>query len=80
MTTSSLFKWRHFAPEIIVCGVRWHLRYALSYRDIAELLLERGPTGQPSGQLDSTWLEPIIAPVIGPPVRLLFLPFASTSR
>ena len=21
MTTSSLFKWRHFAPEIIVCGV-----------------------------------------------------------
>jgi transposase-like protein len=42
MTTSSLFKWRHFAPEIIVCGVRWYLRYALSYRDVEELLRERG--------------------------------------
>jgi transposase, IS6 family len=42
MPLSSLFKWRHFAPEIIVCGVRWYLRYALSYRDVEELLLERG--------------------------------------
>jgi len=42
MTTAPLFKWRHFAPEIIVCGVRWYLRYALSYRDVEELLLERG--------------------------------------
>jgi transposase, IS6 family len=42
MTTASLFKWRHFAPEIIVCGVRWYLRYALSYRDVEELLRERG--------------------------------------
>jgi IS6 family transposase len=42
MTTSSLFKWRHFAPEIIGCGVRWYLRYALSYCDVEELLLERG--------------------------------------
>jgi transposase, IS6 family len=31
-----------FAPEIITCGVRWYLRYALSYRDVEELLLERG--------------------------------------
>ena len=42
MTTLSLFKWRHCAPEVIGCGVRWSLRYALSYRDIAELLLGRG--------------------------------------
>jgi IS6 family transposase len=42
VTPSSLFKWRHFAPEVIVCGVRWYLRYALSYRDIEELLRERG--------------------------------------
>jgi IS6 family transposase len=42
MTTCSLFKWRHFAPEIIMCGVRWYLRYALRYRDVEELLLERG--------------------------------------
>ena len=39
---TSLFKWHHFAPEIIVCGVRWYLRYALSYRDIEGRLLERG--------------------------------------
>jgi transposase, IS6 family len=42
VTPSSLFKWRHFAPEVIVCGVRWYLRYALSYRDVEELLRERG--------------------------------------
>ena len=42
MPSSSLFKWRHFEPEIIVCGVRWYLRYALSYRDVETLMLERG--------------------------------------
>ena len=42
MTKPPLFKWRHFAGEIIVCGVRWYLRYALSYRDVEELLRERG--------------------------------------
>lgn len=42
MTSSSPFQWRHFEPEIIICGVRWYRRYALSYRDVEELLLERG--------------------------------------
>ena len=42
MTNSSPFKWRHFQPEIILCGVRWYLRYSLSYRDVEELILERG--------------------------------------
>jgi IS6 family transposase len=42
MTSASLFKWRHFQPAIIMCGVRWYLRYALSYRDVEELMLERG--------------------------------------
>ena len=37
-----LFKWRQFEPEIIVCAVRWYLRYSLSYRDVQELLAERG--------------------------------------
>jgi transposase-like protein len=36
------FKWRHFEPEIIVCAVRWYLRFSLSYRDVEELLIERG--------------------------------------
>ncbi len=37
-----LFKWRQFEAEIIVCAVRWYLRYSLSYREVQELLVERG--------------------------------------
>ena len=36
------FKWRHFAPEIILLCIRWYLRYALSYRDLVEMMSERG--------------------------------------
>jgi len=36
------FKWRHYEGEIILLAVRWYLRYALSYRDLAEILSERG--------------------------------------
>jgi transposase-like protein len=36
------FKWRHFQPEIILLCVRWYLRYSLSYRDLEEMMLERG--------------------------------------
>jgi IS6 family transposase len=31
-----------FAPEVILVAVRWYLRYGLSYRDLEELLAERG--------------------------------------
>lgn len=36
------FKWRHFQPDIILLCVRWYLRYSLSYRDLEEIMLERG--------------------------------------
>ena len=36
------FKWRHFESEIILLCVRWYLRYSLSYRDLEEMMLERG--------------------------------------
>src|SRR6202035_986696 len=36
------FTWRHFQPDIILLCVRWYLRYALSYRDLEEMMLERG--------------------------------------
>ena len=36
------FKWRHYADVIILPSVRWYLRYALSYRDLEEMLAERG--------------------------------------
>jgi transposase, IS6 family len=42
MRDPSPFKWRHFEAEIVLCAVRWYLRYALSYRDIEELMHERG--------------------------------------
>ncbi len=42
MTEPYPFKWRHFQPEIILQCVRWYLRYSLSYRDLAEIMLERG--------------------------------------
>ena len=35
-------KGRHFEASLILQAVSWYLRYALSYRDIEELLLERG--------------------------------------
>ena len=36
------FKWRHYEASIILLCVRWYLRYALSYRDLAEMMTERG--------------------------------------
>ena len=31
-----------FPAEVILLAVRWYLRYGLSYRDLEELLAERG--------------------------------------
>jgi transposase, IS6 family len=39
---TDLFKWRHYESEIILLYVRWYLRYALSYRDLEEMMRERG--------------------------------------
>ena len=39
---SRLFKWRQFEPEVILLAVGWYLRFSLSYRDVEELLAERG--------------------------------------
>ena len=38
----AIFKWRHTEPELILCAVRWYLRYSLSFRDVEELFRERG--------------------------------------
>ena len=37
-----LFKWRHFEPAVITCAVGWYLRFSLSFRNVEELLTERG--------------------------------------
>lgn len=42
MEAQTPFKWRHFEAEIILVCVRRYLRYSLSYRDLEEMMLERG--------------------------------------
>ena len=42
MSRPKLFKYRHFEPEIILLCLRWYLRYSLSYRDLEEMIVERG--------------------------------------
>ncbi len=36
------FKWRQFEPQLILMAVGWYRRFSLSYRDVEELLQERG--------------------------------------
>ena len=40
--SQSAFTGFRFPPDVIVLAVRWYLRYGLSFRDIEELLAERG--------------------------------------
>jgi IS6 family transposase len=44
MSRGSPFKHHRFPRDVILCSVRWHLRYPLSYQDVADLLEERGIT------------------------------------
>jgi transposase-like protein len=37
-----LFKGRYFGRDVIVLCMRWYLRYKLSYRDLLEMMAERG--------------------------------------
>lgn len=36
------FKWRHFRGEVILWAVRWYCRYGVSYRELKEMMAERG--------------------------------------
>ena len=51
-SVSGLFKWRQFEPEVILLAVGWYLRFSLSYRDVEELLAERGLAGRPRHRLE----------------------------
>lgn len=42
MSKPSAFKWKHYQPDIILLTVRWYLRYSLSFRDLVEMMEERG--------------------------------------
>jgi transposase, IS6 family len=38
----SAFKWRHFEGVVILWAVRWYCRYGISYRDLEQMMGERG--------------------------------------
>jgi transposase-like protein len=42
LNIDDLFEGRHFDREIVVLCVRWYLRYKLSFRDLVEMMAERG--------------------------------------
>lgn len=42
MKKQNLFKWKHYQPDLILLTVRWYLRYNLSFRDLVEMMEERG--------------------------------------
>jgi IS6 family transposase len=42
MANNQNFKWRKFEGKIILWAVRWYCRYGISYRDLQEMMLERG--------------------------------------
>ena len=44
----SIFKRRRFPVEIILLCVRWYCKYGISYRDLAEMMQERGVAVDPS--------------------------------
>ena len=44
----SIFKRRRFPVEIILLCVRWYCKYGISYRDLAEMMQERGTNVNPS--------------------------------
>jgi len=42
MDSMNPFKWRQFQGEIILGCVRWYCKYGISYRDLEEMMEERG--------------------------------------
>jgi hypothetical protein len=47
VSLDGLFAGRHFDREIIILCVRWYLRFKLSFRDLVEMMAERGlPLGR----------------------------------
>ena len=43
------FSGRHYPKDVILWTVRWYCRYGISYRDLEEMLTERGgPVDHPT--------------------------------
>ena len=72
----SLFKRRRFPVEIILLCVRWYCKYGISYRDLAEMMSERGVSVGPSTifrwvQRYAPEIEKRIRPIPGTSFRLM---------
>ena len=74
---TSVFAGFRFPPEVISIAVRWYLRYGLSYRDVEELLAERGITVDhvtiyrwcSAAEMEPRWSRaavPVVLPVAAP--------------
>jgi transposase, IS6 family len=67
----SLFKRRRFPVEIILLCVRWYCKYGISYRDLAEMMSERGVNVDPCTicrwvQRYAPEIEKLVRPYQGP--------------
>src|SRR3954453_5126148 len=49
------FKGRHFEGTIVLWAVRWYCRYGVSYRDLEQMMGERGVSAAPSTL--SRWVQ-----------------------
>lgn len=64
-TRPAIFKWRQTEPGLILCAVRWYLRYCLSLRDVEELLEEAlSHPSHPQPRVLNTDLVPIYGSAI----------------
>jgi len=44
-SAQDLFKGRHFDQEIIILCLRWYITFKLSFRDLVQMMAERGTIG-----------------------------------
>ncbi len=65
------FKHHRFPPQVILLAVRWYCRYPLSYRDVRDLLCERGIHADPA--TINRWVIKF-GPLIAKKTRLLRYP------
>jgi transposase-like protein len=42
MTTARVFRGFRFPPDVIFWAVRWYLQFPISYRDLEQMLADRG--------------------------------------
>jgi transposase-like protein len=59
LSLEDLFKGRHVDREVIILCVRWYLRFKLSFRDLVEMMKERGRSmATPRSYAGCTTLRP----------------------